>query len=223
MAGESRSFWIWFSVLVIASCMMAVGLVFSTINSASAKDDIVPAMADAIVLITVGDEGECTGFVSKTTFGEMVLTAGHCAGDVKENQKLTATDSNGKKYGLTTVYYDAIHDLAVMFPSREKQPSASLKLACNVPVHIGDDVTMTGFPLDFNKVTVSGKIAAEPSAWGLWPLVYRVAMFAAPGNSGSAVLNSNGDVIGILVGGRPDWPGMSMVEPISVICQPGIA
>lgn len=224
MAGESRSFWIWFSVLCLASCLIAIGLVFLTVNGAAArsKDDAVVVVADPIVFLEMKDVGDCTGFVAHSGFGDLIVTAGHCLEDSK-GALITAKDSIGRVYDVEPVYFDTLHDIAIFRGPSDHPPSAKLSLACHAPVSVGDAVTMTGFPLDFGKATVSGKIAGMPIAWGPWPDVYRVAMFAGPGNSGSPVMNSDGDVIGILVGGNPSWPGMSMVVPIYVLCQPGIA
>jgi S1-C subfamily serine protease len=83
---------------------------------------------------------------------------------------------------------------------------------------------MTGYPLDFGRVTAFGQISALPSPWAnIWPAAYRIDMFGAPGNSGSPVMLADGRVMGILVGGDPNWPGMSIVVPISELCSPRIA
>lgn len=175
-------------------------------------------IADPTVLITIKDVGTCTGFVAETNFGDMIITAGHCAEDANGGL-VTATDNLGNVYGVDLAYFDKLHDVSIWSAPSTKPASTDFTLACHATVNVGDEVSMTGYPLDFGRVTVNGKIAAEPSPWSGWPSVYRVAMFAAPGNSGSAVTNSKGEVIGILVGGDPHWPGMSMVVPIKYACS----
>jgi S1-C subfamily serine protease len=202
----------------------ALSLALALPSFARSKDDVVTVSADPVVFLDIKGVGDCTGFVAQSGFGDLIVTAGHCLADALENHaEIDAKDSIGRSYPVAPVYFDALHDIAIFRGPSDRPASDKLMLACRAPVNIGDTVSMTGYPLDFGKVTVTGKIAGLPITWGPWPDVYRVAMFAGPGNSGSPVMNDKGEVIGVLVGGNPQWPGMSMVVPIGVVCQPGIA
>lgn len=230
MCGERLAFWIWFSVLCLASCLMAIGLVFITINGAHArtKDDAVVVTADPVLLLTIKDVSTCTGFAANAFDRKVIVTAGHCAADAIENKAIiTAKDSIGREFDTNLLYLDRVHDIAILAPAEQPPgPVAAAPLACDVPVQIGDPVSIVGYPLDYGKVTTFGVISAQPSAWPSptsgWPEVYRVNIFAGPGNSGSPTFNKDGEVIGILVGGNPQWPGMSMVVPVSEICHPKV-
>lgn len=224
MGGESRRFWAWFSVLVLASCFCAVMSVFMSVTAhARTKDDAVVVVADPIVLLQIGTEGECTGFISRAFGHNVIVTAGHCA-TAGEGQTVTAKDSIGRTVEVQAIYFDKVHDLAIFKPTDDHYAGAIQvsKLACDVPVQIGERVSIVGYPLDYGKVTTIGTVAASPSPWNGWPEVYRLNIFAGPGNSGSPVFNGAGDVIGVLVGGNPQWPGMSMAVPVSELCHPTV-
>ena len=223
--GESRAFWVWFSAFIIASSLLAVGLVFATVNGARArtKDDHVEVVADPIVLLLLGDEGECTGFVTNAFGFKSVVSAGHCA-EAAEGKVVTAKDSIGRTFEVEAIYVDKVHDLAIFRPSGGivAGPIDVSSLACDASPNIGDDISIIGFPLDYGRVTTYGKVSALASPWAHWPEVYRLDIFAGPGNSGSPVFNKAGQVIAILVGGNPQWVGMSLAVPVSELCHPKI-
>jgi S1-C subfamily serine protease len=202
----------------------ALSLAMASTALARTKDDHVTVVADPVVYLAIKDVGSCTGFVAKAFGRKTIITAGHCAEDAV-GKKVTIKDSVGRSFPAHPVYYDAIHDLSIWLPDAGivAEPIASAPLACNEPVKIGDDVSMTGFPADFGKVTTFGKVSAMPSPWNdMWPDVYRINVFGGPGNSGSPVLNKAGHVIAILVGGDPSYIGMSMAVPVSEICHPEV-
>lgn len=202
----------------------ALSLALALPSFARTKDDHVTVVADPTVLIQIKDVGECTGFVARTFDRKAIVTAGHCAEDAV-GKTVTIKDSIGRTFSAHPVYYDAIHDLSIWLPDAGvvAEPIAAAPLACNEPVQIGDDVSMTGYPADFGRVTTFGKVSAQPSPWnGMWPEVYRLNVFGGPGNSGSPVFNKAGHVIAILVGGDPSYIGMSMAVPVSEICHPKV-
>jgi S1-C subfamily serine protease len=218
--GEKLAFWASFACLCVALSLLTIMAVFVTVSPSSARapDDIL--VADPVVLLQIGDEGECTGFVIPAFVAQSIATAGHCAA-AAEGKTVTAKDSLGHTFQVSMVYVDKMHDLAI-FAGAIKDPVASAQLACDAPVNIGDQVSIIGYPLDFGRVTTIGTVAAPPGPWRYWPEVYRLNIFAGPGNSGSPVFNKAGKVIAVLVGGNPDWPGMSMAVPISEFCHPKI-
>lgn len=211
-----------------ASLAAALSLALVLPSFARTKDDAVTVIADPVVLLDIKGVGECTGFVASAFGATRIVTAGHCAVDaLKANADVTAKDSIGRTFDTSLIYLDAIHDIAILDAADTHLGKiAAAPLACNVPVQIGDKVSIVGYPLDYGKVTTYGAIAAQPSQWpptGGWPEVYRVNIFAGPGNSGSPTFNAAGQVIGVLVGGNPQWPGMSMVVPVSEVCHPKVA
>jgi len=211
---------LWIPIII---CTLVLGIAFAHASSVRTKDDAVVVAADPIVLLRIADEGECTGFVSRAFGRNVIVTAGHCA-TAAEGKTVTAKDSIGRTVEVQAIYFDKVHDLAIFKPTDDQYagPIQVAKLACDVPVQIGEEVSIIGYPLDYGKVTTIGTVAAPPSPWSGWPEVYRLNVFAGPGNSGSPVFNGAGDVIGILVGGNPQWPGMSMAVPVSELCHPSV-
>lgn len=212
-------------ILLAAAVSLVLGI---TVGHARTKDDAVVVTADPVVLLKIGDVGECTGFVSPAFGNTRIVTAGHCAVDaLKANADITAKDSIGREFNTSLIYLDTVHDLAILDAADTHLGKIAVApLACNAPVQIGDPVSIVGYPLNFGKVTTFGTVAAQPSSWppdgGGWPEVYRLNIFAGPGNSGSPVFDKAGEVIGILVGGNPSWPGMSMAVPVSELCHPKV-
>ena len=205
-------------------CAFILGL--TVFAHARTKDDRVIVSADPVIYLTIGNEGDCTGFAADVFDRQAIITAGHCAADaIKDHQDITAQDSIGRSFKVQIIYLDAAHDVAVLdTPEGGKLPGpiASIPLGCNTKLSIGQDVSMTGYPVDFGKVTTFGKVSSQASPMGWWASVYRIQMYIAPGNSGSAVVDAAGEAIGIGVGHEPMNPGLALVVPITEVCHPEV-
>jgi S1-C subfamily serine protease len=94
-----------------------------------------------------------------------------------------------------------------MAANLEYKPLRMSKLQPN----FGDSVAVIGFPLDTDLVILLGSVLLPNDSRGQ----LQIATPAAPGQSGSPVLNKNGEVLGILVGGYADRPGVVFATPLT--------
>lgn len=137
-------------------------------------------------------KGFGTGTVFKYRGETVVLTAAHVVGDLS----YPATVSDGQSLVDTEiVYFDPASDLAVLRP---KGPLNTRPMALrSIPqrqVKIGKDVFYSGYPNDASMLTLRGYIA------GVHPSGYLyMHSYAWPGASGSAVMDEQGRIIGVLV------------------------
>lgn len=137
------------------------------------------------------------------------LTAAHCV-DTSDD---TDQDGNPVKVvreikgdAISNVVFDKAHDVAIVRTKTESAPA--VKMADHAPSvpHPGSDearslVYVVGYPFGFPfQVSVRGYAAAlkgvldedDPQEYALFNLT------GAPGNSGSAILNGNGEVVSVL-------------------------
>lgn len=145
------------------------------------------------------------------------LTAAHCvdtSGDVDDLGEPKPVVRAIKGEAIHNVVFDKVHDLAIVQTTTVSAPA--VKLATHpptVPVPGSDDqnslVYVVGYPFGFPfQVNVRGYAAAlsgvlndeDTQAYALFNLT------GAPGNSGSAILNSRGEVVSVLqVGWGRSW------------------
>lgn len=119
--------------------------------------------------------------------GHRWLTAAHCVDEPVAIKGEIAS----------VILRDVINDVA--FLQTQKVSAPPLRLATRAP-EVEDPVKMIGYPFGWPfQATVFGSVAALKG--DLWPgeppyTVFQIA--GAPGNSGSAILNSRGEVISVL-------------------------
>lgn len=161
----------------------------------SGLPQVVAQVEPSVVTVIVG-EGLGSGVVFRD--GGLVLTNEHVVGDVTSVELALAS---GERVPAEVVGTDAITDLAVLRAERTDLPPADFKTALPAP---GEIVLAMGSPLGFrNSVTmgiVSGVGREIPgSAEQSRALVDLIQTDAAisPGNSGGALVNTSGQVVGI--------------------------
>ena len=177
---------------------------FLTIFLLSSQPHAAPASVQALLF----PQNHCTAF---SIAPHKWMTAGHCG-----SLGLT-TDATILDEPAWVIFLNNENDLAI-FESEAEAPA--LKLAKNEP-RVGDIVSITGFPLEIGRVTTTGRIAAlhrpiwHPILKG-WMTSDILDITTAPGNSGSPVQNTHGDVVGVLWGGVQSHP-LSISVPWSVL------
>lgn len=112
--------------------------------------------------------------------------------DAKAPAKLTILGEE-----VTVVMRDVVNDVAVVSTNRVTAPAVPL---ASVEPQTKDPVEVVGFPLGLGDPVTTIGIVSAPSQQ-LDPHEPRFTMFqvtGAPGNSGSAITNANGEIISIL-------------------------
>lgn len=131
-------------------------------------------------------KGVCSGFFV-TDMGD-ILTAGHCAKDATSIEVMT---SDGKNYQASVTAVSSTHDLALLHIDKLATPY--FKLARSV--HQGDHIYIFGSPLGITGTLSEGVVAKLDGD------IVLLDCGVLPGNSGSAVINERGDVVGVATAG----------------------
>ncbi len=151
-----------------------------------------------------------------------ILTNNHVVGDADE---IEIGLFDGRRYGAELVGGDERTDLALLqIDTPEEVPIATL--GDSEDLQVGDWVLAVGNPFGFHSTVTAGIVSAtgrraQQAGAGLPELPDFIQTDAAvnPGNSGGALVNMNGEVVGIntwIVGGRSGGSvGLSFAIPMS--------
>ncbi|SFC88169.1 serine protease Do [Bacillus sp. OV322] len=149
------------------------------------------------------EAGSGSGVIYKKENGSAyIVTNNHVIEDAKEVQVAL---SNGVKTKAEIVGADPLSDLAVLKIDGSKAPDA-LSFGDSDSLRAGDQVIAIGNPLglDLSRTVTEGIVSAVgrtvpvSTSQGEWELnVIQTDAAINPGNSGGALINSNGEVIGI--------------------------
>lgn len=171
--------------------------------------------------------GEGSGVI--LTSDGMIITNNHVISeDDRPVDTIEVTLATGEKLPATIVGRDPLTDLAVIKVEKPGLPAATF-IEDMADVKIGEYAIAIGSPLGFaNSVTlgvVSGlqREIAVPAAQGGQALIDLIQTDAAisPGNSGGALANSAGQVIGINVAYLP--PGSTGAQNVGFAIQADLA
>jgi serine protease Do len=129
-----------------------------------------------------------------------IVTNNHVVADADE---LVVTLNNKKDYKAKVIGKDPSTDLAVLKIDASNLPY--LQFANSDDVKLGQWVLAIGYPLNLQTTVTSGIVSAKARSLGInsrqskAPIESFIQTDAAvnPGNSGGALVNTNGDVIGI--------------------------
>lgn len=216
MGGESRAFWVWLTVLVLASCLMAVGLVVQTIAIHADPEGVVKRTAVRMDLVNGHGSGVSLG-------GGVFLTAGH----VTENAaSVTVKTQDGKSGAGEVLWLNHAYDVSLVYvPGLKDEPGSPMSCAAT---KVGQAITIVGNPLNtefaesWGRVSGLGKTGLEDLQNGLWKELVTLDATAAPGVSGGPIYNNLGEIVGILVSGAVSDRGTfgySYMVPSTVICR----
>jgi len=149
----------------------------------------------------------------------LIATAGHV---VKDTESFEVMFSDGTRAKADFVYAENIDRCDVGFIQirsaglRKKRPYFDL----NTDVEAGESAVILGYPWGSNTTMsiTSGIIAAPKHNWWYYlKLSLFVDVASYPGNSGSPVLDMDGKVIGMLVGGPHQNECYSICTPAKLI------
>jgi serine protease Do len=129
-----------------------------------------------------------------------IVTNNHVVDDADE---LTMTLNNKKDFKAKVIGKDPSSDLAVIKIEASNLPV--LTFANSENVHLGQWVLAIGYPLNLETTVTSGIVSAKSRSLGIngrnskTPIESFIQTDAAvnPGNSGGALVNTDGDIIGI--------------------------
>lgn len=116
---------------------------------------------------------------------------------VKDMRNIVVVTSDGHSYSGKTTHYDEESDLALVKIEATGLTPATFASAADI--HVGETVMAIGTPLSFalrNSVTVGIVSGMERAVKSNYQLIQTDAAIN-PGNSGGALVNMNGQVIGI--------------------------
>ncbi|HSS08458.1 MAG TPA: trypsin-like peptidase domain-containing protein [Acidimicrobiales bacterium] len=198
--------------VVLASCSSPKHVGSATVvkgtptTSSSGTPALVRKVQPFVVTIFAG-QGVGSGVV--TSADGLIVTNAHVVGSA---QQVQVGFADGQRVSGTVKASDEATDLAVVQANRNRLTAA--KFQTNLP-EVGQAVIAVGSPLGFqNTVTggiISGLLRSIPgsASEGHHPLVDLIQTDAAisPGNSGGALVDEHGDVVGINVAYIPPSQG----------------
>jgi S1-C subfamily serine protease len=181
-------------------------------------------VAPTVVVIQAKTRGVTSGeslgagvVVSKT--GE-ILTALHV---VAGATSINVSFSDGTSSPATIQTSDATHDIAALTP--QHPPAVTVPAVLGGDVRIGDEVFAVGHPLGLVDTLSAGVVSGLDRTFKVrngQTLTGLIQFDAAvnPGNSGGPLVNSEGQVVGIVTGianpaGVDDFAGISFAVPIA--------
>ena len=147
---------------------------------------------------------------------------------VEKADQLMVTLNNKKDYKAEVVGTDPSTDLAVIKIDATNLPY--LKFANSENVHVGQWVLAIGYPLNLETTVTSGIVSAKARNIGInsrnseAPIESFIQTDAAvnPGNSGGALINTNGDLIGInsaIASPTGSYAGYSYAIPSNLVSR----
>ena len=173
------------------------------LGPAASIPDLVDQLQPSVVSVVL-EGGEGSGVVFA---GDTIVTNEHV---VRQNQTVDVVLASGRRLEARVEATDTFTDLAVLTVEDEDLPPA--RFAEDLP-RVGELAIAIGNPLGFEKTVTAGIVSglhrAIPSGGPTQALVDLIQTDAAisPGNSGGALVNGRGEVIGINVAYIPPQSG----------------
>jgi len=175
-----------------------------------------PDMYYPMMVDEYGVKWQGTGFFVTPN---LIATAGHVVEDTKSFEVMF---SDGTRAKADFVYMESLDRCDVGFirlRSEHRKPRPYLDL--DTEVEIGESLIILGHPWGLNNgivltqgiVSLSGR--SEPF-FGI-KLVMQTDTASWPGNSGSPVIDMDGEVVGILIGGIDGCDSFSIVTPAQLV------
>ena len=177
--------------------------------------DAIAAARKGVVRIdvaTCNDEGNGSGFVIAP---RLVATAAHV---VEGASEIALTPEGGSEVSATVVGTDPENDLALL---RADGPLDARVLAFHpgADMPIGRDVIALGYPLGLPFTATRGAITGQGRDMDIEGTAYsglfQTDAAVNPGNSGGAIINQAGDVVGVVVAGDEESAGIGFGVPVS--------
>lgn len=189
-------------------------------TSTASVPKVIQDARPAVFNLQINNESICTAFAVNTPIGKELVSAGHCAEGIKPTDVVVAfhyhTNHKYKVVLKSKGYHWPDQDYSV-WTFLGTQPPVGLNTTHELPV-LGDDVYAVIGTRGMVPFLTNGIYAGifqysdhEDEKNGMHIIT---APGASNGASGSPVFDSQGRVWGILVGGNPYYPGISLIVPL---------
>lgn len=170
-------------------------------------------------------EGSGSGVIIATD--GYIVTNNHVIADAKE---IEVTLNDNRKYKATVVGTDPSTDIAVL--KIEAKNLSALPLGNSDNLNVGEWVLAVGNPFNLTSTVTAGIVSAKArnlnmigggkSNQGMVPIESFIQTDAAvnPGNSGGALVNTNGELIGIntaIASQTGSYSGYSFAVPVNLV------
>ncbi len=170
-------------------------------------------------------EGSGSGVIIATD--GYIVTNNHVIADAKE---IEVTLNDNRKYKATVVGTDPSTDIAVL--KIEAKNLSALPLGNSDNLNVGEWVLAVGNPFNLTSTVTAGIVSAKArnlnmigggkSNQGMVPIESFIQTDAAvnPGNSGGALVNTNGELIGIntaIASQTGSYSGYSFAIPVNLV------
>jgi len=132
-----------------------------------------------------------TGTLFKYKGQTFVITAAH----VVEDSIMVLAERGDEKIRLMPVWVDGVNDVAILIPLGEMERVKPHKLSLAKHLDLGEELFYAGFPGGLGPFFLKGSVSAVSL-----PDLVIMQSYGWGGASGSAVYNSGGNLIGIVVG-----------------------
>ncbi len=130
---------------------------------------------------------------------DLIVTNYHV---VDNSKTIEAKYSNGQKSSATVIAKDPINDLALLKVSKAESSVIPLSIATTKNPKDGDTVYTVGFPMPGllgNKAKLSEGIINSITGIQDDVRMFQISIPIQPGNSGGPLINSKGQVVGVVV------------------------
>jgi putative serine protease PepD len=217
VTNEYRLRWPWLllpAFAVVVGCSSSGSSSQSNASAASAVSCPVTSVAERVLpsVVTIaatGAGGAGTGSGEVIKSDGYILTNNHVISVAANGGKVEVTFADGTAVPATIVGRDVLTDLAVLkvAPSDNLKPIA---IGSSDSVQVGEPVIALGAPLGLSGTVTSGIVSAmdrtvevpgEADSSALLVSALQTDAAINPGNSGGALVNCDGDLIGVPTAG----------------------
>lgn len=156
-----------------------------------------------------------TGFL--VSADGLIATAGHV---VEDTESFEVMFSDGTRVKADFVHMESLDRCDVGFIQlRSEYRKKRLYLKLDTDIEAGENAVILGYPWGMNEsISITSGIVAAPGHKAYYTKLSLYADVASyPGNSGSPVLDMDGEVIGILVAGPYENECYSMCTPARLV------